>query len=123
MSAANSDPLRTYKDMKQQKKLKNKLSSRNPYLTKLKDKVIKALMDEEVKVFVFGSRARGDNHRRSDIDIGLIPYGKINRKKLARLKEDIDNMNIPYKIEIVDFSQASEPFRKEAGKEVIVWKD
>jgi predicted nucleotidyltransferase len=46
-------------------------------MTKLKDMVVSALMDEKVKVFVFGSRARGDNHHTSDIDIGLIPYGKI----------------------------------------------
>ena len=109
--------------MEHQKKNKSKFNTRNPYLTKLKNMVLSILVDEKVKVFVFGSRARGDNHHTSDIDIGLIPHGKINRKKLVQLREKIEDLNIPYKIEIVDFSQSSESFRKEASKEVVVWRD
>jgi hypothetical protein len=41
----------------------------------------------------------------------------------SQLKEKIENLNIPYKVEIVDFSQVSESFKKEAIKEVVVWKD
>lgn len=95
----------------------------DPYIIKLKDMVLNILIDEKVKVFVFGSRARGDNQHTSDVDIGLIPYDKINRKKVVQLKEEIDDLNIPYKVEIVDFSQVSESFKKEAIKEVVVWKD
>jgi len=102
--------------------LKKDLGCRNHYLIKLKNLVLSVLKDEQVKVVVFGSRARGDNHYASDIDIGLIPYGKINGKKIAELREKIEDLNIPYKVEIVDFSQASESFKKEALKEVVVWK-
>jgi len=36
---------------------------------------------------------------------------------------NVENLNIPYKVEIVDFSGVSESFRKESLKEAVVWKD
>jgi len=35
----------------------------------------------------------------------------------------VENLNIPYKVEIVDFSEVSESFRKESLKDAMVWKD
>ncbi len=43
--------------------------------------------------------------------------------KLILLREHIEEMNIPYKVEIVDFSTVSEGFKKMALKEAVVWKD
>lgn len=103
--------------------MKSDFDFHNQYLSKLKKLVLSSLSGEEVKVVVFGSRARKDYHSRSDVDIGLIPYGKLNKKKLTQLKEKIEDLNIPYKVEIVDFSQTSESFREEALKEVLVWRD
>lgn len=95
----------------------------NKYLEELKRLTLNLLKDEEVKIFVFGSRARRDHREASDVDIGLIPRGKIDEAKIAVLKEQIENSNIPYKVEIVNLSEASEDFKKEALKEVIIWKD
>jgi len=95
----------------------------NIYLARLKNLILSSLEGEPVKIIIFGSRARKDNHRSSDVDVGLIPYGKLNRGKITALKEKIEDLNIPYKVEIVDFSQVSDAFKKEALKEVVVWKD
>lgn len=95
----------------------------NKYLLELKDLVLNELKDEKVKVFVFGSRARGDNYIASDIDIGLIPYDNLNSFKISLLKEKIENSNIPYKVEIVDFNKVSEDFKNEALKDIETWKD
>ncbi len=78
---------------------------------------------EKVRIFVFGSRARGNQHKTSDVDIGFIPNRNFDRKKMTLLKAEIENLNIPYKVELVDFSGVSEKFKKEAMKDVIVWKD
>ena len=78
---------------------------------------------EKVRIFVFGSRARGDNQRTSDVDIGIVPTGKFDKKKITLLKEEIENLNIPYKVEVVDFSEAPERFKQEALKDIILWKD
>jgi hypothetical protein len=95
----------------------------NEYLKKLKELVLTALGEEKVKIVVFGSRARGDSNLYSDVDIGIIPYGKINKTKLVLLKEKVEDLNIPYKVEIVNFTEVSRVFKKEALKEAIVWKD
>lgn len=95
----------------------------NVYLTELKELILTLLGDENIKIIVFGSRARGNNNISSDVDIGLIPYGKINEDKIVLLKEKIEELNIPYKVDIVNFTEVSESFKKEAMKEAIVWKD
>lgn len=97
--------------------------SENIYLQKLRNQVLEILKDEKVKVVLFGSRARKDYADTSDVDIGIIPYGKINQDKITIFRERIEDMNIPYKIEVVNFSEVSEDFKKEALKEVIIWKD
>ena len=93
------------------------------YLERLKKVTIDALKGEEVKIILFGSRARQDNHATSDVDIGLLPRGKVDGKKMILLREKLDDLNIPYKVEIVDFSQSSAEFKKEAMRGAIVWKD
>lgn len=103
--------------------IKGRSREKNIYLARLKSLILSLLEDEPVKIIVFGSRARKDSHRSSDVDIGLIPHGKLSIGKITELKEKIEDLNIPYKVEIVDFSQVSESFRKEAFKEVVVWKD
>ncbi len=90
---------------------------------KLLEDVIKdAFKDSDVKIVLFGSRARGDYIKTSDIDIGILPRGKINKKKLILLREKMENSNIPYKVDIVDLSQASREFKEKALKEGILWK-
>ncbi len=97
--------------------------SENKYILKLKELIIDFLKYDNVKVVLFGSRARGDNYISSDVDIGIIPHEKFDKKKITLLKENVENLNIPYKVEIVDFSEVSESFRKESLKEAMVWKD
>lgn len=85
--------------------------------------IVDFLKDDKVKIIIFGSRAREDNYPNSDVDIGIIPYERLDAVRIAILKERIENSNIPYKVEIVNFLEVSEEFKKEALKEVIIWKD
>jgi len=95
----------------------------NKHIRELRDQVLRFLGNEDVKIIVFGSRARSNSISFSDVDIGIIPKGQFNRGKLALLMEFIENSNIPYKIDIVDFSATSEQFRKEALKDTMIWKE
>jgi len=92
-------------------------------LSRLKEAVTAALSDERVKIILFGSRARRDNLPFSDVDIGIIPLEEIEESKITLLREKIENLNIPYKVEIVNFSYVSKTFKEEALKNAIVWKD
>lgn len=95
----------------------------NVFIQQLKEHVLAFMGNENVKIVVFGSRIRGDNTASSDIDIGIIPKGEFNRGGLALLREYIDDSNIPYNVDIVDFSTTSEQFKKEALKDAEIWKD
>ena len=85
--------------------------------------VLEALRDENIKVFIFGSRARGDNFTVSDVDIGYIPKDNFDDRKISSLKEKIENSTIPYKVEVVNFNNVSEDFKNEAMKDIEIWKD
>lgn len=95
----------------------------NKYVLTLKRIVADFLKDEEIKIVLFGSRARGDNYHFSDVDIGILPYRKIEQKKITLLRERLEDLNIPYKIEIVNLSEVSEDFKNMVLQEAIVWKD
>jgi predicted nucleotidyltransferase len=92
-------------------------------LDRIKKVVLESLIDEDVMIILFGSAARGDAHRFSDIDIGILPKNNYNKKKLILLKEQLDNMNIPYTIDLVDISKVSVGFREKVLTEGIIWKN
>ena len=89
----------------------------------LKSLVIELFKEENVILIFFGSRARGDYSRVSDIDIGILPDKSLDRKKLILLKEKIDNLNFPYTVDVVDLSKVSEAFRETVLREGIIWKN
>lgn len=95
----------------------------NQYITRLKGEITTFFEDEDVKIVLFGSRARGDNRPAADVDIGIIPYGEFDGSKLTLLREEIENSNTPYKVEIVNLAEVSDFFKKEALRQVVVWKD
>jgi len=90
----------------------------------LREKILNSLIDNDVEVFLFGSRARGNNHDNSDVDIALNPVlsdeGFI--KKVVLLKADIENMNIPYKVDLINLKEVSAEFSSRIMKEAIRWK-
>ncbi|MBU3966407.1 MAG: nucleotidyltransferase domain-containing protein [Euryarchaeota archaeon] len=92
-------------------------------LDMIKSLILETFRDDDIRIMLFGSRARGDFDRRSDIDIGILPGKKYDSKKLVFLREKLENMNIPYKVDIVDISRVSEIFRKKALKEGEIWKN
>jgi len=102
------------------------MSSLSPIYQKsiqdLKSLVFETLKEENVTVILFGSRARGDFSRVSDIDIGILPGKNFDRRKLVFLKERIEDLNIPYTVDIVDLSRVSKVFKEKALREGIVWK-
>ena len=89
----------------------------------VKKKVLSRLNKENVQIFLFGSRARGDFNIRSDIDIGILPQGEWDKLALVLLREEIEELNLPYKIEIVDLARVSKKFRDQVLREGQPWKD
>lgn len=92
-------------------------------LEQIKAAVLDAFEREDVTILLFGSRVRGDAERCSDIDIGILPKNKYDRKKLILLKEKLEDINIPYKVDVVDISKVSQAFREKVMIEGKIWKN
>ncbi len=72
-----------------------------------------------VKVYLFGSRARGDNTPHSDIDIAVESEVDV-RIELTELREILEESLLPYKVDIVDLRGA--PYLKETvEREGVRW--
>jgi predicted nucleotidyltransferase len=89
---------------------------------KLKNEVrtiISKYLDVNIwKVFFFGSRVKGDNLPASDIDIGVMGPVAVSAEKKLQIQEELNNIRILYKIDLVDFAQVNEEFKKEAMRSV-----
>ena len=79
----------------------------------------KYLPENEYKIFFFGSRVKGDNFERSDIDLGISGPGPLPAQTKLDIEEDLENLPILYPIDLVDFEKnASDTFKKHALKDV-----
>ena len=58
--------------------------------------------NKQYKFILFGSRARGNYKKESDIDIAVI--GNVNSEDKMKILNDFDILNIPYMIDIVFFN-------------------
>ncbi len=74
-------------------------------------------------IILFGSFARGDQERSSDIDIAIDCGQAISYQKIIAMQLDIDETTIPFKVDIVDVHNASEAIKESIYKQGIVWKN
>lgn len=92
------------------------------YIEIIREIVVKDLDDEDVSIALFGSFAAGTNTEASDIDIAVIPKGKLKRWKLSLLREKLEELAVPYVVDLVDFSIVSESFKNTALTNVLWWR-
>lgn len=70
--------------------------------------------DEAYRVFLFGSRADGSAHERSDIDIGIEGPRPVPREALELIHEELEEAPTLYSVDVVDFRRVDEKFRRVA---------
>jgi predicted nucleotidyltransferase len=90
-----------------------------------KEKIIKIIeiFFPEAKMYLFGSRARGDNTERSDIDIAIDAGRPMSLTEKGQILSMIDALNMPQKTDIVDWHRAPEALKNSILKEGVLWKD
>jgi predicted nucleotidyltransferase len=92
------------------------------YLNKIKEIIFSIIDKNEYKVFLFGSRATKKFKRYSDVDVGLLgnkPIGNAYYKIINKIEES----DIPYKVDIIDFALVDDNFKKIALQEIEIWND
>ena len=72
------------------------------------------LPDPAYRIFLFGSRARGTAHERSDIDIGIEGPAPVPYEILASITAEIEESPTLYSLDVVDFKRVPEEFRAAA---------
>jgi hypothetical protein len=83
--------------------------------------VTQALHGLPVRVFLFGSRARGDDRAASDIDVALLSSTPLPRDLSSRLREALEESHVPVAIELLDLSEAPASLRRRVLEEGHEW--
>ncbi len=75
------------------------------------------------KIYLFGSRASDEERYDSDIDIAIDSGKKSDQSKIALIKLSINDLNIPFEVDIVDIYNLPEKFKTKINEEKILWKN
>ena len=75
------------------------------------------------RVWLFGSRARGDAWRRSDFDLAFEPLDNFEDSSLFAFEDAVQNdPEIIYPIDLVNLSEAGDLLNARVEQEGILWK-
>lgn len=91
------------------------------YVDIIKQIVLKKVPLDEFAVFLFGSRAAGNAHQMSDIDVGFLGIDNLPIMIKAEIEMEIEESIVPFRVDIIDFNQTDKSFKEEALKKIIVW--
>jgi predicted nucleotidyltransferase len=72
--------------------------------------VFKPLKNNGCQVWVFGSRARGDFHKYSDLDIVFKSDSKMENNILTNIKDKLEESRLNIKIDIVNIDELAKSY-------------
>lgn len=90
------------------------------YKKKLIEIIEKYISDS--KIYLFGSRAKGRHRETSDVDISIDAGKELSSNLLYKIKDEIEESNIPYFVDVVDFNYVSDEMKNQILKNGILWK-
>lgn len=91
------------------------------YQKQIVEIVLKNLKRDDVGIFLFGSYAQNKARITSDIDICIKCSEKVDFNLISKIRSELDDSNIPFEVDIVDYHGVSDEFKKIAFKEVVKW--
>lgn len=92
-------------------------------LARVREIVLEALRGRAVRVYVFGSSVTGPIHRASDIDVAVEAREPLPPGLLGELRDQLEESDIPYEVDVVDLGAVSPGFRERVQREGVVWTD
>jgi len=97
--------------------------SKNTYHKQIRDIIFKRLKGYKFQLFLFGSEANKTSGRTSDIDVAIMPITPLPKNLLSEIREELEESNIPYPVDLVDLSRAGPEFIHRVTQEGILWND
>ena len=85
--------------------------------------VLDGLRGTDCRVFLFGSRARGDVHDASDVDVAVLPRHVLPLGTLSRIRDALEDSTLPFTVDLVDLSDVDPAFRTRVEREGVPWID
>ena len=76
-----------------------------------------------VCVYLFGSRARGEGGKHSDIDVAVLPLSPLPVGTLSAVRAALEESRIPFMVDLVDLSTTDASFRERVLREGVQWSD
>lgn len=71
-------------------------------------------------VWVFGSRAKGNAKPYSDLDLCVVSDKPLDFSVLASLADDFSESDLPWRVDVVDWANTRESFRKIIAQDKVV---
>lgn len=87
----------------------------------LNDGLLKHLKKQNLKVYLFGSRAKGKFHPYSDIDLLVddLQNQPTDRSQISLAMDAMENSNFPFKIELVYRSHLADSYREDVEASMV----
>lgn len=89
------------------------------------DKIVKVIeiFFPNVKIYLFGSRAKETHKVNCDIDIAVDAGRALTMTEKGQIYSMLDALNIPHNIDLIDFQKAPEALGANIINHGIVWKN
>ena len=71
-----------------------------------------------VKAYVFGSRARGNYKRYSDLDVVLDSHSPISIKTWLEIQEQFSESSLPIKVDLIEMNKLDPSFKAKIQDEL-----
>jgi uncharacterized protein len=83
--------------------------------------VLRLLEGRRAQVYLFGSWARGEACRVSDIDVAILPSEPLPAGLLPEIEEALENSACLYPVDLIDLTTVSDNFRGRVLAEGLSW--
>ena len=77
--------------------------------------ILKKNLPKNAIVWVFGSRAEKTKKIFSDLDLAIDATAPLSYVTLVNLKNDFEESDLPFKVDVVDWYLIDEPFQERIG--------
>lgn len=94
----------------------------NKYFRELKQFTLSYWQDKNVRIYLFGSWARGEQRKSSDVDIAVEGTGDI-ALEIALFREKLEESTIIYNVDVVNMARVTSIVKEKIISEGILWKD
>ena len=103
--------------------LNKQTQTRGHILDQVKQIVLKPLEQMPVSVYLFGSWARQEEKRTSDIDVAVWSETILPIQTLMNIRFALEESTVPYNVDLIDLRTADQPLIDKVRREGLIWRD